>query len=571
MSLRGLVTGLILSSALAAQVPNQIVMTQMGPMGGLSGRFGSGPNSPSGVPSGKPPGSVSGKVINSKTGGGIKRAVVSLFGGGFSYQAVTDGSGAFRIDNVEPLEGYTVNANCQGFDASMGPRGFTKPIGVQPSQEVKDVTVQLSPRGSISGKITDRDGDPIENAQVSALSYNYSSGIKMLHVAGNASTDDRGVFRIAELQRGTYYLAVNVIGMNVPMESPQQHVHSQLPHEAYPETFYPNVLEPSQAQPILVKPGDEVTGMDLKLAKVGAFHIRGNVVNQGAERGGRGGVQAQRCYDGNPIQQQRFAMTRAQPDGTFDVMDAVPGTYCLTSGRPGQQNLPYGSLTVDVRDRDIDNAVIQAAPGFELNGAVSIEGTAPTTMPRVNVSLHSFQNNGGTQANAGGDLTFVMKNVFSIPYQIQASAQAQGLYVKSIHLGSQDVTDGSVTPVAGAPLLIALGTDPGEIDGTVQTSNASAAGIWIAVYSTKYPHRTDLTRTIMAPPTGSFTVPNLAPGEYKVLAMESADAGDVQNPDLRTALERNAASVTVTSSGRQTIQVTAISADDVEAARAKIR
>ena len=561
MILHGLAFGLILCASLGAQM--------LGTQISNANRQGN-PNA--GVPSGKPPGSISGKVVNSVTGQGIKRAVVNVTGNGFGYEATTDGSGAFRIDNVEPGDAYFAMANCQGFESTAGARGFTKTISVQPSQEAKDVVIQLSPHATISGKITDRDGDPIENAFVTALAYNYNGGDKILRTFGNANTDDRGVYRIADLTKGTYYLAVSVNQVNIPVDGPGQHVHLEMPREAFPETFYPNVADPSQATPVQIKPGDDLTGIDFRLAKVPAFSIRGSVAADATAggRGGRGGVQVQRYFSGSKIQLPRFVGARIMPDGTFEVVNAVPGSYVISSGQPNNNNVPYGSITVDVRDRDIDGVVVPVAPGFDLNGSVAIDGTPPASLPRINFIIRNSEKNASAQVVVNADMTLTVKNVHQLPYLLQMQP-LQNLYVKSIRLGSQDISDGTMTPIQGAPLLITLGTDPGELDVTVQSPNSSTAGVWVVVYSARYPNRMDLTRYLPAQSAGAAQITGLAPGDYKALAIETTDPSDARNPDLRAALEQRAASATVAAGQHQTLQVTAVSADDVEAARAKMK
>lgn len=572
MFLRGVVLGLLSVLAVSAQTQIQISSAQV--LGGILGGVPSqAPPTPGqrmgGVPSGKPPGTISGKVINSISNQGIKRAVVNISGGGFTYQATTDASGAFHVENVEPIEGYFAIANCEGFENSAGNRGLNKPFGVQPSQDVKGIEVRMAPHASIAGKVTDRDGDPIENVLVYAMSYTYTGGARMLRVLSSGNTDDRGQFRLADVPRGVYYIAVNARNLGIPVETAQLRVHTEIPREAYPEVFYPSAPEPTQATPLVVKPGDDVQGIDFRLSKVAAFRVRGVVAGGTTAGAGRGGIQAQHCYAGVSMPQQGFLNTRANQDGTFEIADAVPGTYCINVGRP-QANLPFGSATVEVRDRDIDNVVIQTAPGFDMNGVVSIDGTPPATTPRVNVTLRNLDFSGATGVAMAADMSLTFKNVYPVKYGVQLP-QMQGAYVKSIRLGSQDVSDGVFTAAQGAPLLITLGTDPGQIDGTVQSSNSSASGAWVALYSAKYPARNDLTRTGVVSNAGGFSFNNLAPGDYKILVLESPDAIDSQNLDLRTALERRAVSVTLTGGGHQTVQVTSVSADDVEAAKAKIR
>ena len=206
---RGLYIGLIFTAVLGGQL---ITGRRFG---WALQRVQAKPLTPGCLPASRPAASPA-KSSTRLQGRPSNRAVVTSIsgGGGFSHEAVTDGSGYYRIDNVEPGDGYIPSASCQGFEPSAGARGVAKPVSVQPQQDVKDVVVQLSPHASISGKVMDRDGDPLENANVTAMGYSYNGGVKMLRVFQSASTDDRGQYRIADLQRGTYYISVTARSMN---------------------------------------------------------------------------------------------------------------------------------------------------------------------------------------------------------------------------------------------------------------------------------------------------------------------------------------------------------------------
>src|SRR5689334_14403888 len=67
------------------------------------------------VPPPPKPGSVDGTVLNSVTGGPIKKCSVMLQRERFRYLAATDDQGRFAIPEVEPGEGYSLQSNCAGF------------------------------------------------------------------------------------------------------------------------------------------------------------------------------------------------------------------------------------------------------------------------------------------------------------------------------------------------------------------------------------------------------------------------------------------------------------------------
>jgi hypothetical protein len=538
------------------------------------------------------PGSVSGKVVNSVTGQAVKKAVVTLRGGSGqnSYVTGSDQSGKFEFDNVQP-DKYMATADAEGYSGT--PRSGQKLIPVAAQQEVSDVEVRVGPLSIISGKVLDESGQPLEEASVSALHYDYSGpgGGKILQAVASAQTNDRGEYRIFDVQPGRYYLMAvasrrNLALMALTLQSigiiggrggvpPESRVHSTVPEEGYPAVYYPGVTDVSQTSPQELKPGAEWTGADFKLRQLPTYHIRGRVTGAAARSGGRNMVRTQPCeanemagfFGGMPNSLQ----VSQQADARFDVSGAVPGTYCLSVTQPGARVTAIRQL-VTVKAGDVDDVELPVPVSFSVSGTLVIDGTPPNPMPQIFVGLRTAADRGVSQITIKSDGAFQIDSMYPGAYSVFLP---QGpLYAKSILYGSQDVTNGVIPSLQpGIALTITMGIDPGEVDGTVQPG-AVEPGVpvnMVAVPEGAYAARQDMERSSSSPAGANFTLPNLPPGDYKIFALETDDYSDLRNRDLLKLLDGKASSVTVHANEHVQVSVTAISTGELEQAKGKLK
>jgi hypothetical protein len=515
---------------------------------------------------------VSGSVVNSVTGQTVKKAVVTLRNatGQTSLTTVSDQSGKFHFDNVAP-DRYSATAQASGYSDNM--RSTGKPVVVAAQQEVQDVEVRIPPLASISGKVVDENGQPMAEVNVMAVRYVYIGvGGKRLQTSGSAQTNDRGEYRMFDLQPERYYLiAMSNQRGSQPRPADGENVHSTVPEEGYAPVFYPGVADISQASPQEIKPGAEWAGADFKLRQLPTYHIRGTLSGGTGARGGRTMVRAQWC--GQDESELPFSLGVSQSTGTsFDVSGAAPGTYCLMVQQPAGGGMIAAKKVVTVKAGDIDGIEFAVPPAFTLNGTVTIDGTPPTPMPQINIGLYNIEARGSRQGNvAKSDGSFQIDSLYPGSYTMSLP-QGQ-LYAKSILYGSQDVTNGVIPSLQpDIKLTITLGTDPGEIDGTVQPGSVeSGAPVLVAaIPEDAYAARTDMQKLAPSAAGTNYSLANVPPGNYKVFALETSDFGDVMNRDLMKLLDGNATAVTVTASGHQQVSVTAIPAGVVEQAKRKL-
>lgn len=524
------------------------------------------------APSAKP-GSVDGVVTNSITSEPVRKAVVTLHNGnhGFAYQAITDAAGHFHFDKVDPGL-YSVGAARDGFSVQM-PRGLReKPLTVAEEQNVADVAVPLTPLAEAGGRVLDEDGEPIVLANVQALLTSYNEGRKQLIQVNAVRSNDVGEFQFVNLDAGRYYFRVSAPARpaNLPPRTRMSH-----PEEAYPAIYYPTGVDLKQATAVNVGPGAQLSGIDFRLHKTPAYHIRGKVLD------GQTGQPAHNVAVRLSTDEIEFAPgteigAGVQPDGSFDMRAIVNGSYVLTAESFQNNAVMLSRQPVHVADQD-SSVLLTLSPGFDISGRASVEGPAPAQMnAQVILNPEQVRFGRGLEAHTASDGTFTLSQVMPAAYRIQVLAGAPGLYVKAIRFGDQDVSDGRVNlsqPTAG-PLNILFGTDVGQIQGSVETASGEPApGAPVTLGpGGQHENRMDLVKVASADQYGHFKFQDLAPGDYQVFAWgdPDVDLGLVHNVDFRRALSSQAASVSVGPNGSESVQLKLISAEDMEQAKNKL-
>ena len=178
---------------------------------------------PAGPPSGAPPRSaelpntgtaaLSGVVTDATTGQPIAGAVVSLSSvarGSFlrTPRMTTDSKGRFVFVSLPGGDDYVVTATTFGY--ASGGYGRTSPddttvrIRLADAQWMGEANVRLWKLGAIGGRVTDERGEPMVGVAVRLFGMRNISGRARLVGGPVTLTDDRGVYRIANLQPGEY-------------------------------------------------------------------------------------------------------------------------------------------------------------------------------------------------------------------------------------------------------------------------------------------------------------------------------------------------------------------------------
>jgi hypothetical protein len=496
--------------------------------------------------------SVAGIVISS-AGDPIRKATVILRAkdeAGISYTADSDANGRFVIYDVQP-GAYVVSADRQGFMSDVdGAPGAPPPgLKVEAGQSVTDVKIKLAPLGVITGRVLDDDGDPVRGARVEAMAYTYQGGKKELRSVAQASANDKGEFRLFGVDPGTFYLRAS--GHNRSRGIPTL--------GSFAPTYFPSTTDAAHAAPIDVSSGAQLRGFDMRLRREPHYSVRGKLPeagHEGAERMlqivPRGGLEG------------HFPSSMRQDDETFEFMDLLPGSYVVIGTVSEDGKTSVVRQPVEVVNADVEGVTLNFLPAIEVTGSVRVEGTPHHPLDNLRVFLRGDvpMMMGQSSAEVKPDGSFVIPDVVPDVYEITVGP-TQGAYMKSIRFGDAEVQEGRIDLTQGSgAVTVLLGTDVGELKGSVKKSNGDPAvrvRITLIAYGAHL-GRGDLSRSGFTDEQGKFHLRNVAPGEYKLFAWEDVPIDAPQDPEFRKPFEKQSVAVKMEPNGHQTaVELTVIS------------
>src|ERR1700758_1670129 len=222
----------------------------------------------------------------------VKKALIELIADNQAqagnYTTLTGPDGAFRIENITPGR-YHLFAERSGFLDTDKQRGRTdgRILTLTAGQEIKDLHLRLQAAAVVRGRVTDEDGEPLPNAEVTVLRQTFVAGHKHWEQAGAERTNDLGEYRVANLPAGNVYVSVSPppdfkslieAGGASAGQRDSGGASASGASTSYQTTFYPGTTDRSQATPLQLHAGDEFP-INFSLAPGPSLSIQGSVVN----------------------------------------------------------------------------------------------------------------------------------------------------------------------------------------------------------------------------------------------------------------------------------------------------
>jgi len=472
---------------------------------------------------------IKGTVTNAVTSEGLPKAFVRLVGKGGSHPTVTDSGGRFLVENIQPGT-YTLEAERQGFiESRFGEaQGVRIEIHLTPGQILAGLTIKLTPQAVISGRVVDEDGDIWTHSTVNLFRSSFEHGRRRLQGFIGGEVNDQGEFRLGQLPPGRYYLSAEPDAVwEARNRTPAKEAGS-----LRLATWYPSSADPENSLPITVGPGDQLSGIEIRLRRGGVYAIRGKLVG-GEDIPEVRGQLNKRYISANAAAADANGRSGViHSDGTFEIPNVPSGTYQIQVGQ-GFPPIHLGSSRVQLDDRDLEDVSIQLVPARPLRGFIQYEEKEAANLSGVTVHLDSFLPGWIPPTVSREDGSFEFPLVGSERYRVGIVNAGPGHYLKQIRYGDAASSDGTISLTGAIENLILLlsargARITGKVAGTGEPMNPAeqAKGSVLTFQVVLVPKRAPGdARLATFDQNGTFFLSDIAPGTYILYAFEGIPNG----------------------------------------------
>jgi hypothetical protein len=519
--------------------------------------------------------SVRGTVVNSITGQAVAHALVTLSN---DQATLTDGDGRFSFDNVTAGQ-YMVSVSKPGFlgfgntGGGRGPHMIdranvgqsTPPRRLQVGPNQPSVTLRMDPAGIIAGQVTLSTSDPADGIHITIYRRQMHNGHPLWEVAGETQSRSDGSFRFGGLPPGSYMLATHA-----SLDSPDPSTNSRLPVWGYPPVYSPGVTDPGSAGIVNLAAGQQAEA-DISITRQQFFPVLAAVrSSEGQSPANFEVLDSGGHSTGLP----------AHYDNREQLLHAsVPNGSWILEGRAFGRNLSWGRAEFLVASAPVALAInVLQIPRIPVN--IQREFTASNASssngPGVNLVLASAEPF-ATGSVSGGMSTISNGTAYAINL-----AEPGHFWVEAFPFGAtyvSSITSGGVD-LAGNPLIVAPGSTPSPIDVILRDDVGSITGQLnadpsAASASTPTPGLS-ATVSIYAIPLfasagpipegfvhsdGTFSISNIAPGSYRVVACDTPQQIDDHTPEGLAPWATKGQTVTVDPNGTAHVTLDVIHAE----------
>jgi hypothetical protein len=472
---------------------------------------------------------VAGVVVNSVTGAPLAEARVSLADTrtrkGVVRQLTSEG-GRFEFVGL-PAGKFSLDGSKRGYISASYEQHeqYSTAIVTGPDLKTDELVLRLNPVALISGHIRDENGEPVRHAQVTLLMEEHRGGISRVNRLLSAMSDDLGYFDFSSLIPGTYFVsasatpwyAVHAPSTQLNTDAGRSGVSAAL-DAAYPTTFYSSATEAASATPIVVKAGEHPE-IEIQMNPVPALHIIFRTLDNG-----------QNGFQMPQLQKQVFDQPESvQVGGVFPV---EPGVYELAGVPPGKYSVRTNSgtqgemaLTSDM-NLSRDGEELDTSRGEPLSSLkITLKTEGGEALPRqLNVLLQDQRRRivAGRQVEPSGEVQF--EGIAAGKYAIFCNTQGKAYAVTRTSNATVNASGHEVTIAAGVQQELTAWLTAGvvKLEGVAQKAGKPMAGVMVVLIPKDPETHREYFRRDQSDFDGTFSVANIVPGKYTIVAVEDA-------------------------------------------------
>jgi Carboxypeptidase regulatory-like domain len=474
---------------------------------------------------------VEGVVRNKVTGAGISGVAVSFWNGANRYQIDTNETGTFRITGVSPGD-YNSALTKNGYSTDSGGLPWDQPkTHVSGGADIVRLRFDMIPPGVLRGRVVGLDGKP-------------ARAIVDLDYGITASTDANGYFVFHEVTPRPYTLLAR------PQAAQVVSVRDGTRTEVVP-TYYPSVSDRSAAAEVVVHPGEDLAGYEIRLQSARVFRVNGKVVDADGRPAAKAVVELRPqmaaasnggfFYTSNGRQVFSIGSTMTAPegvppepvvtgrDGAFEFPAICAGDWTIRAeSDPVHDELrqmdvsSVGGMSIRIGDTDPDAFRIQLAAPFDLHGTATLSDGGPIGAA-TSLSIRLSAENGtpedrtsrseGTKAD--GAIALRLENVIPGRYKIFADVLFGNYYAAEVLLGAGDVTGQAVELSPSSPAIKVLLKPAAAIRGSIGGGREAM----VALIPKTLP---GIGYSAKSTGEGNFELSGVPPGDYDAIAFDGS-------------------------------------------------
>lgn len=488
---------------------------------------------------------IAGKVISSTSAAPLSHALVTIASAqdrSNTTSVVTGPDGAFAFSGL-PAGKYSLSAVRRGFIESSFDQHerYSSAIVTGGDADSEHLVFRLVPQAVLSGRVMDEAGEPVRRAHATLFRQDQSSGVTLIRQTNQTDTDDRGIFEFAELPAGNYFLSVDAKAWYAlqPAAIQTQDGNAETPPApagfdvTYSTTYYPDTTDSSDATPIPLRGGEHLSA-DMHLSPVPALRIRVRLPDDPS-----GGFDMPQLLR-KSFDSMENVTWQLLPHGSSDPVSAGVPPYTMPSpGIVELSGIPAGKYTVY-----IPNGPAGPKEGSLADIDLSRDGQEITPSSGEPVSSLNFKVRIAGDSRIPAQLALALQRAdktIAVASRVDEKGESEFVHIPPGHYNliaatptgdfavTQITIDGSpnrghgVDVVAGSSIegTVTLVAGTGRVEGFAKRAGKGVPGVMVVLVPKNLEANGENLRRDQSDLDGRFTLTNVIPGEYSIVAIEN--------------------------------------------------
>ena len=482
----------------------------------------------------QPPGKgvISGIVVDASNNEPVRKAIVTLTWQGAPRSwstGRTDSSGQFKFEGL-PSGKYDLRAIKADTGTAIYGASSVRELGelitLEDGETPAGVKLRFLHSATISGRALDPRGDPATNISVTLLKPSRNLGEGVLARYRSSETNDRGEYRLVDVEPGQYYLHA------------EQHFE-RVGAEPLVQQFLAGARESKDATFLTIHGGETLEGVDFHMTSEPYVRIHGRITGIPDAWREMKGIDIMSWTADEYVEHSiGLPQTTQAPDYTFSF-DLKPGRYGLDASINIEGKTWTATRFVDTAQTSGD-VVLTLSPPVDVKGKLQVESAGAPSAGTFNLLLTRRGFGPRIIANVAADGSFTLNQVPPGEWLLNINPLPPEAFLKVARLGDQDVRFArmDIRPGSEDPLSIVISMNTAQIHGEVDAGpgDSKRAGILLAPTG-QYSTLTRFYYDVAADDSGKFELKNIRPGKYNVFALEKLSSVEFKTPEAAGQLD----------------------------------